>query len=94
MACSQAGLSSRLARQVRDGLRELPLLTCPEEVIDRVEGQVRSARWNRLKPRRVDLAISLLRKEKVGFSKAAEIAGMTAGDFDRTLRERRVRWRG
>jgi uncharacterized protein YwgA len=53
-----------------------------------------SARWNRLKPRRVDLAISLLRKAKVSFSKAAEVAGMTAGDFDRTLRERRVRWRG
>ena len=53
-----------------------------------------SARWNRLKPQRIELAISLLRKEKVSFSKAAEIAGMTAGDFDRALRERRVRWRG
>lgn len=54
----------------------------------------KSARWNQLKPRRVEMAISLLRKGKVSFSKAAEIAGMTAGDFDRTLRERRVRWRG
>jgi uncharacterized protein YwgA len=53
-----------------------------------------SARWNRLKPRRVELAISLLRKKKVSFSKAAEIAGMTAGDVDRTLKEKRVRWRG
>lgn len=53
-----------------------------------------SALWNRLKPRRVELAISLLRKEKVSFSKAAEVAGMTAGDFDRALKERRVRWRG
>ena len=52
-----------------------------------------SARWDKLKPRRVELAISLLRRGKVSFSRGAEIAGMNVGDFERTLRERRVRWR-
>ena len=52
-----------------------------------------SARWDNLKRRRVELAISLLKREKVSFSKAAEIAGMNAGDFERTLREKQVRWR-
>jgi uncharacterized protein YwgA len=53
-----------------------------------------SARWDKLKSRRLELAISLLRKGKLSFSKAAEVAGMNVGDFERALNERRVRWRG
>jgi len=47
--CPACARELRLARQVRDGLRGLPLLTCPEGVIERVEEQIRAARWNRLR---------------------------------------------
>jgi len=52
-----------------------------------------SAFWENIKPRRVELAISLLKRQKVSFSKAAQVADRPAGDFERILREKKVRWR-
>ena len=47
--CAACAGELRLAGQVRDGLRELPLLACPEGVVDRVQERIREARWNRLR---------------------------------------------
>jgi len=52
-----------------------------------------SVKWDDLKPRRVSIAHSLLNKGKISFSKAAEIAGMSSGDFDKLLKERGMAWR-
>lgn len=52
-----------------------------------------SIKWEELKPQRLDLAISLLKKKKVSFSKAAEVAGQDPIQFDETLCDRGIRWR-
>jgi uncharacterized protein YwgA len=52
-----------------------------------------SVKWDELKPKRVSIALSLLNKEKISFSKAAEIAGMSTVDFDKLLKERGMPWR-
>ncbi len=52
-----------------------------------------SVKWDELKPKRKRLAISLLKKGKVSFSKAAEIAGMSPGEFDNYLKDMGVAWR-
>jgi predicted HTH domain antitoxin len=52
-----------------------------------------SVKWDELKPRRVEFAISLLRNDKVSFGKAAEIAGISQIEFDRVLKKRNLRWR-
>ena len=52
-----------------------------------------SVKWDELKPRRVEFAISLLRNGKVSFGKAAEIAGLSQIEFDRILKRRNLRWR-
>lgn len=52
-----------------------------------------SVKWDDLKPRRVSIAHSLLKKGKISFSKAAEIAGMSSVDFDKLLKERGMAWR-
>jgi uncharacterized protein YwgA len=52
-----------------------------------------SVKWDKLKPRRVNCAISLLRNGKVSFGKAAEIAGLNQIEFDRILKGRNLRWR-
>ncbi|HVP96736.1 UPF0175 family protein [Methanoregula sp.] len=52
-----------------------------------------SVKWDELKPKRVSIALSLLNKSKISFSKAAEIAGMNAVDFDKLLKDRGMPWR-
>jgi uncharacterized protein YwgA len=52
-----------------------------------------SIKWDELKPKRVPIALSLLNKGKISFSKAAEIAGMSTVDFDKLLKERGMPWR-
>jgi uncharacterized protein YwgA len=52
-----------------------------------------SIKWDELRPKRVSIALSLLHKGKISFSKAAEIAGMSAIDFDKLLKERGMPWR-
>lgn len=52
-----------------------------------------SVKWDELKPRRKDFAISLFRKNKVSFGKAAEIAGLNPVEFDMLLKNKNVRWR-
>ncbi len=52
-----------------------------------------SVKWDELKPKRERLAVSLLKKGKVSFSKASEIAGMNPGEFDKYLKDRGVAWR-
>jgi len=52
-----------------------------------------SAKWNELKPNRIRVAISLLKKEKISFSKAAELAQMNPVDFERYLIAKNIRWR-
>jgi uncharacterized protein YwgA len=52
-----------------------------------------SVKWDELKPRRKDFAISLFRKNKVSFSKAAEIAGLKPLEFDILLKNKNIRWR-
>lgn len=49
--------------------------------------------WDELKPNRQKYAISLFKKSKVSFGKAAEIAGLSFIDFDKILKDRRIRWR-
>ena len=52
-----------------------------------------SVKWDELKPIRESLALNLLKKGKISFSKAAEIAGMSALEFDRHLKEKGDVWR-
>ncbi len=52
-----------------------------------------SAKWEALKGRRVDIAVSLLKKAKISFSKALELSGLPMGQFTALLRERGIRWR-
>ena len=52
-----------------------------------------SVKWDELKPRRKDFAISLFRKNKVSFGKAAEIAGLNPVEFDILLKNKNIRWR-
>jgi uncharacterized protein YwgA len=52
-----------------------------------------SVKWDELKPKRVSIALSLLNKGKISFSKAAEIAGLSTVDFDKLLKERGMPWR-
>lgn len=52
-----------------------------------------SIKWDELKLNRQKFAISLFKKSKVSFGKAAEIAGLSSIDFDKILKDRRIRWR-
>lgn len=52
-----------------------------------------SVKWDELKRRRVPIAISLLEKQKVSFSKAAQIAGLSVKEFEDTLIKRKVQWK-
>ncbi len=52
-----------------------------------------SARWEHLKKDRVKNAIAMLSRGKISFSKAAEVAGMSPGEFSDLLERRGVRWR-
>ncbi len=52
-----------------------------------------SVKWDELKPKRQNFAISLFKKNKVSFGKAAEIAGLNAVEFDEALKNKKIRWR-
>jgi Uncharacterised protein family (UPF0175). len=52
-----------------------------------------SAKWDELKPKRIKVAISLLKKEKISFSKASELAQMNPIDFERYLISNNIKWR-
>ena len=52
-----------------------------------------SAKWDELKGRRADIAVSMLRKEKISFSKALEMSGLDGKRFTDLLKARGVRWR-
>ncbi len=52
-----------------------------------------SAVWDKLKIDRLKISISLLNKHKLSFSKAAEIAGLDIFDFEKILKNNKVRWR-
>ena len=52
-----------------------------------------SARWDKLKKKRINIAVSLLEKEKVSFSKASEIAGISQIEFSKILKQRDINWR-
>ena len=47
----------------------------------------------KLNTRRKDFAISLFRKNKVSFGKAAEIAGLKPVEFDILLKNKNIMWR-
>lgn len=55
--------------------------------------QQNSEEWDRLRRKRLDVAISMLNKQSISFSKAVEIADMSPDDFVDLLRNRNVRWR-
>lgn len=52
-----------------------------------------SAKWDEIKPNRIKVAVSLLKKEKISFSKASELAQMNPVDFERYLISNNIRWR-
>ncbi len=52
-----------------------------------------SARWENLKKDRVKNAIAMLSRGKISFSKAAQVAGMSPGEFSALLERRGIKWR-
>jgi len=52
-----------------------------------------SAKWEKLKKIRDQLALSLLRKHKVSFGKAVEISGLKSSDFEDLAKKMEIRWR-
>ena len=52
-----------------------------------------SKRWNQLQRKREEIAISLLKKQKISFDKAVEISGKSAKDFEDNLIQRKIKWR-
>ncbi|MBU1067051.1 UPF0175 family protein [Patescibacteria group bacterium] len=52
-----------------------------------------SAKWDELKRDRIKIAISLLKKEKISFSKAVEISGMSLSEFENLLKRNRIKWK-
>ncbi|HKM14023.1 MAG TPA: UPF0175 family protein [Candidatus Methanomethylophilaceae archaeon] len=54
---------------------------------------VNSEEWGRLKTNRIKNAVSLLKKEKISASRAAEIAGMNYYDFEDYLKSLKVKWK-
>ena len=52
-----------------------------------------SAKWDELKKKRVDLAISLLRKGKISYGKAVEISGLKSSRFEDIIKDRKIKWK-
>ena len=52
-----------------------------------------SIKWDQLKGKRVMIAISLLKKQKISFTKAVEIAGLPTKDFEDILVKRKIKWK-
>lgn len=73
------------------GLSENELLTFIYVVFP--EYTENSEVWDKLKPKRTKIAVSLLKKGKITASQAAYIAGMNYYDFENHLREHKIRWK-
>lgn len=52
-----------------------------------------SAKWDELKPERIKIAVSLLRKEKISFGKAIEISGLSLSKFEELLKKNNIKWK-
>ncbi len=52
-----------------------------------------SAKWDELKPNRKRVAISLLKKGKISFAKAAQVSGLSEKEFEEFLYKNRIKWR-
>ncbi len=52
-----------------------------------------SAKWDDLKKERLEIAVSLLRKEKVSFGKAVEISGLSSSRFEELLKNKNIKWK-
>lgn len=52
-----------------------------------------SAKWDELKKEREKIAISLLKKQKISFSKAVEVSGLTTSNFEKLLEKKNIRWK-
>jgi uncharacterized protein YwgA len=52
-----------------------------------------SAKWDELKKNRVEIAVSLLKKEKVSFGKAVEISGLSQSGFEELLKKKNIKWK-
>ncbi|MPN09843.1 hypothetical protein SDC9_157135 [bioreactor metagenome] len=57
------------------------------------EYSANSEEWDRLKPKRVKHALSMLKKEKISVSMAAEIADMNYYEFEDLARKQKIRWK-
>lgn len=52
-----------------------------------------SIKWDQLKGKRVMIALSLLKKQKISFTKAVDIAGLSTKDFEDILVKRKIKWK-
>jgi predicted HTH domain antitoxin len=52
-----------------------------------------SAKWDQLKKKREQVAISLLKKGKISFGKAVEISGLNVSKFEDLLKRFQVKWK-
>jgi len=52
-----------------------------------------SAKWEDLKEKRVNIAISLLKKQKISFGKAVQISGLKQDSFEGILKKNNIKWR-
>lgn len=50
-------------------------------------------KWEELQPKRLNIAISLLRKNKISYYKAVEVSGLNNQDFEKILIEKKVKWK-
>lgn len=57
------------------------------------EFKFESFKWEELQSKRLDAAIYLLKNDKVSFSKANEISGLSLDQFIDELKKRKIRWR-
>ncbi len=94
---SQIRPAERLMRVIEDFKEFLDDLT-NDEILTFVyvtypEYIEESKRWDQLQGKRVNIAISLLKKQKISFDKAVEIAGKSAKDFGAILIQRKIKWR-
>ena len=52
-----------------------------------------SVKWEGLKPKRVNVALSLLRKNKISFNKALQISGLGAKEFEKIILAKEIKWK-
>jgi uncharacterized protein YwgA len=52
-----------------------------------------SIKWNELKPKRIAIALSLLKKGKISYSKALEVSGINQAEFEKKIKEQNIAWK-